>query len=132
MTTPFTVAFCAQKFRRNDILDLEGELSRRWPSYSGSNEVFWTHEWEKHGTCSAPTITSQHDYFLDVLKLHSKFNIEVRVCDCDAQIQLKTTLKGLQNRKPELLSLGAKFGWKGVGSLLHADSCIICLIWSHD
>ncbi|KAK9820454.1 hypothetical protein WJX72_010539 [[Myrmecia] bisecta] len=70
-------SFCSQtKFRRNELRELIDEMNKYWPSLTGSNEVFWTHEWEKHGTCAGPQITTQHDFFAAALHLHKTLNIE--------------------------------------------------------
>jgi hypothetical protein len=44
----------------------------------GANEEFWNHEWTRHGTCAAPVLATQHDFFAEVLDLHHDFNLEVR------------------------------------------------------
>lgn len=46
-----------------------------WPSFQGSDDAFWDHEWEKHGTCSSPVLVTRQDYMDTVLNLHTKFNI---------------------------------------------------------
>lgn len=50
-------------------------MEKDWPSLScpSSDGVrFWTHEWEKHGTCS---LLNQHKYFETSLKLKEKANL---------------------------------------------------------
>ncbi|KAL6513907.1 hypothetical protein OROHE_019363 [Orobanche hederae] len=42
------------------------------PSNSGSK--FWSHEWNKHGTCSE-SVLDQHGYFQAALKLKSKLDL---------------------------------------------------------
>ncbi|KAM3754524.1 hypothetical protein ACB098_03G172100 [Castanea mollissima] len=52
-------------------------LPKDWPSLScpSSNGFgFWSHEWEKHGTCSESQI-DQHDYFEAALNLKKKPNL---------------------------------------------------------
>ena len=52
-------------------------LQKDWPSLScpSSNGFrFWSHEWEKHGTCSESQI-DQHDYFDAALNLKKKVNL---------------------------------------------------------
>ncbi|KAJ1828746.1 hypothetical protein LPJ56_000905, partial [Coemansia sp. RSA 2599] len=57
-----------------------------WPSYAGDNNVFWSHEWSKHGTCVTtlfprcygPSYTRYRDvidYFQVVLELRKKYNL---------------------------------------------------------
>ncbi|KAJ1838314.1 hypothetical protein LPJ57_011169, partial [Coemansia sp. RSA 486] len=61
-------------------------LNTFWPSYTGDNNVFWSHEWSKHGTCVTtlfprcygPSYTRYRDvvdYFNAVLDLRKKYNI---------------------------------------------------------
>ena len=53
-------------------------LQQDWPSLScpSSNGFrFWSHEWEKHGTCSESQI-DQHDYFEAALNQKKKVNLQ--------------------------------------------------------
>ncbi|CAN1794390.1 Ribonuclease 3, partial [Linum perenne] len=55
------------------IEDLLPQLQKFWPTLScpsGDGYKFWTHEWEKHGTCSESEM-GQHEYFEAALKLES-------------------------------------------------------------
>ena len=59
------------------VSDLMSNLRREWPTLScPSNDGvhFWTHEWEKHGTCAESEL-DQHDYFEAGLKLKQKANL---------------------------------------------------------
>jgi len=47
-----------------------------WPSYTGSNDHFWKHEWEKHGTCAYPVLQDEHQYFRTVLDLHQRLDLQ--------------------------------------------------------
>lgn len=49
-----------------------------WPSMTGPNEQFWDHEWYKHGTCSVDGVGNRATYFETVLRLHEKYNLDVR------------------------------------------------------
>ncbi len=52
-------------------------MQKEWPSLScpsSDNVQFWTHEWEKHGTCSE-SVLDQHSYFETTLNLKEKSNI---------------------------------------------------------
>ncbi|KYQ89874.1 ribonuclease T2 [Tieghemostelium lacteum] len=70
-------SFCSgPTFSSSAISDLLTELDYDWPSLTGPNTDFWTHEWSKHGTCSITgPITNQHSYFQTGLSLYDKFNI---------------------------------------------------------
>lgn len=61
----------------NQISELMSNLEKNWPSLScpSSNGFrFWSHEWEKHGTCSESEL-DQKDYFEAALKLKQKVNL---------------------------------------------------------
>jgi ribonuclease T2 len=52
-------------------------MEKNWPSLScpSSNGFrFWSHEWEKHGTCAESEL-DQHEYFEKALKLKEKMNL---------------------------------------------------------
>nr|POE81509.1 ribonuclease 3 [Quercus suber] len=62
----------------NILSDLMTNLQKDWPSLScPSSNVsrFWSHEWEKHGTCSESQI-DQHDYFEAALNQKKKVNLQ--------------------------------------------------------
>lgn len=64
-------------FKPSQISDLTSNLQKNWPTLacpSGNGITFWTHEWEKHGTCSE-SVLSQHDYFETTLNLRQKANL---------------------------------------------------------
>ena len=47
------------------ISDPGSRMQTSWPSLvcpSSNNSKFWTHEWDKHSTCTEP-ILDQHGYF---------------------------------------------------------------------
>lgn len=59
------------------ISDLKSSLEKNWPTLacpSGDGYKFWTHEWEKHGTCAESEL-DQHGYFEAALKLKEKANL---------------------------------------------------------
>ncbi|XP_058769210.1 ribonuclease 1-like [Vicia villosa] len=64
-------------FDQSQISDLKTSLLKNWPTLacpSGNGIQFWTHEWEKHGTCSESRL-KQHDYFETTLNLKQKSNL---------------------------------------------------------
>ncbi|KAJ4980509.1 hypothetical protein NE237_031346 [Protea cynaroides] len=61
-------------FDPTQIADLESSLQVSWPSLScpsSDDTSFWTHEWDKHGTCSE-TILDEHAYFSAALDLKNQ------------------------------------------------------------
>ncbi|OAY50023.1 ribonuclease 3 [Manihot esculenta] len=64
-------------FDKSQISDLKSSLEKNWPTLacpSGDGYKFWTHEWEKHGTCAESEL-DQHGYFEAALKLKEKANL---------------------------------------------------------
>ncbi|XP_047964233.1 extracellular ribonuclease LE-like [Salvia hispanica] len=64
-------------YDESKISDLISRMQQDWatlacPSNSGS--TFWSHEWDKHGTCSESNL-DQHGYFKAALNLKSKFDL---------------------------------------------------------
>ncbi|KAK9034261.1 hypothetical protein V6N11_050434 [Hibiscus sabdariffa] len=59
------------------ISDLISSMRRNWPTLacpSGSGETFWSHEWEKHETCSE-SVFDHHNYFKTTLGLKQQTNL---------------------------------------------------------
>jgi len=59
------------------ISHLISSMEKNWPSLScpSSNGMrFWSHEWEKHGTCAQSEL-DQSEYFEATLKLKQKVNL---------------------------------------------------------
>ncbi|KXN71522.1 ribonuclease T2 [Conidiobolus coronatus NRRL 28638] len=64
---------------------LESKMNTYWPSYKGNNPDFWSHEWNKHGTCVSTldpncyaNYTPQQevrDYFNKVLELRDQYDL---------------------------------------------------------
>ncbi|KAG6713054.1 hypothetical protein I3842_05G131100 [Carya illinoinensis] len=64
-------------FDKSQLSELMSSLQKNWPSLScpSSNGFrFWSHEWEKHGTCSESEL-DQIEYFEAALKLKEKVNL---------------------------------------------------------
>ncbi|ORX85443.1 ribonuclease T2 [Basidiobolus meristosporus CBS 931.73] len=62
------------------------QMNTYWVSYNGDNGAFWTHEWDKHGTCVttlAPQCFGKNyrkyqemmDYFGTVLELRQQYDV---------------------------------------------------------
>ncbi|XP_019165812.1 PREDICTED: ribonuclease 1-like [Ipomoea nil] len=64
-------------FDESKVSDLISRMQEDWPTLacpSGDGIEFWTHEWEKHGTCSE-SVLEQHAYFQTTLDLKKKTNL---------------------------------------------------------
>ncbi|XP_050237200.1 ribonuclease 1 [Mercurialis annua] len=64
-------------FDRTKITDLASSMQKNWPTLacpSGDGMTFWSHEWDKHGTCSE-SILDQHGYFKTTLDLKKQVNL---------------------------------------------------------
>ncbi|GAB4840018.1 hypothetical protein Ancab_020727 [Ancistrocladus abbreviatus] len=77
-------------FDPSQISDLISTMETEWPSLScpSSDGIsFWTHEWNKHGTCSE-SMLNEHAYFQAALNLKSQSGL----------------LQALQNQGKKLIS----------------------------
>ncbi|KAJ3036501.1 ribonuclease T2-like [Rhizophlyctis rosea] len=63
---------------------LYSNMNTYWVSYTGDNNAFWSHEWQKHGTCWSPASAScvsgygadVDKYFQDGLNLRSQYDVK--------------------------------------------------------
>lgn len=72
-------------FNPSEISDLSGRMRKSWPSLAcpSSNGLgFWTHEWEKHGTCSE-SVLDQRAYFQAALDLKKQADLLKFLTDAD-------------------------------------------------
>lgn len=58
------------------ISSLMPDMQKYWPSYQQSDDTFWAHEYEKHGTCasSITRLSTQFDFFETTLQLTKQYN----------------------------------------------------------
>eukprot|EP00696_Hemimastix_kukwesjijk_P018022 gnl/Hemi2/6806_TR2318_c0_g1_i1.p1 gnl/Hemi2/6806_TR2318_c0_g1~~gnl/Hemi2/6806_TR2318_c0_g1_i1.p1 ORF type:complete len:294 (-),score=110.95 gnl/Hemi2/6806_TR2318_c0_g1_i1:281-1162(-) len=65
-------------FSENQVSDLLPEMGVHWPSIMGAmdGDDFWSHEWQRHGTCATSVFPTQHDFFSNTLALRDKYDIE--------------------------------------------------------
>lgn len=67
------------KFQPGPIAPILSELVEHWPNLHTDDTFygFWTHEWDKHGTCaqSLPALQGELNFFNMGITLNKKFNI---------------------------------------------------------
>ncbi|KAH7846527.1 hypothetical protein Vadar_014967 [Vaccinium darrowii] len=64
-------------FDKSEVSDLISSLQTSWPTLacpSSDGSSFWSHEWDKHGTCSE-SIFDQHGYFKLALNLKAQVDL---------------------------------------------------------
>ncbi|KAF3431469.1 hypothetical protein FNV43_RR26200 [Rhamnella rubrinervis] len=67
----------SKPFDQSQISDLTSSMQKNWPTLacpSGNGIKFWSHEWDKHGTCSE-SVLDQHGYFQAALSLKKQVNL---------------------------------------------------------
>ncbi len=71
--------WCHPKIPLNisEIEYLLPEMEMWWKTFESqsSNQHFWSHEWEKHGTCSLNVFPTQFDYFFHALVLRELYDL---------------------------------------------------------
>ncbi|KAL5196491.1 hypothetical protein ABZP36_000003 [Zizania latifolia] len=73
------------------ISDLIGDMQQSWATLSCKNNenfAFWTHEWDKHGSCSN---FDQHTYFQLALQYQARFNLTAILADAGIVPSNETT-----------------------------------------
>merc|ERR1711865_1208862 len=45
----------SEQFDSSKVSSIATDMNAHWPSYTGNNNQFWSHEWGKHGTCCDKT-----------------------------------------------------------------------------
>ncbi|CAL1370873.1 unnamed protein product [Linum trigynum] len=61
-------------FDQSKVSNLISTMQKDWPTLacpSGNGVTFWSHEWDKHGTCSEDVL-DQHSYFSRALSLKNQ------------------------------------------------------------
>lgn len=58
-------------YDKDAIASIRSKMEEVWPSCFGhSDDEFWAHEWEKHGTCSG---MSEEEFFKKALDLYDQY-----------------------------------------------------------
>ena len=63
------------KFDPNAVAPILPELEKFWPSLNGPSPTFWSHEFEKHGTCATDVYPTELGYMNGTLSLRAKFDV---------------------------------------------------------
>ncbi|KAL6859406.1 hypothetical protein ACP4OV_017665 [Aristida adscensionis] len=67
----------SDEFDPTKVKDLMGSLRAKWPTLacpSNDGLTFWSHEWDKHGTC-ASNVFDEHGYFQAALRLRDQLGV---------------------------------------------------------
>ncbi len=66
----------SQPFNATAIADLKYILKYIWYDYNNQDpDLFWKHEWDKHGTCCEDIFHDERGYFIQAIIWHSKYQI---------------------------------------------------------
>merc|ERR1711988_162666 len=82
-----------------------------WPSFGHPNESFWSHEFQKHGTCSN---MDELDYFKAALKLRDDADVMAKLKSAgitpsnEKGYELDTLSSALKNGTGHLVAIGCK------------------------
>jgi hypothetical protein len=97
------------------IIDLLPEMKVDWlscPEKGGDNEGFWSHEWQKHGTCSG---LSEHDFFAAALALRAQYAPKCTQDPCRLECDGPTgPCAGIKNASAAVASRGTNSTIKSV------------------
>jgi ribonuclease T2 len=64
-----------QQFDPAAIAPLVPEMDVVWPSLTGPNPTFWSHEFTKHGTCAEDVLPTEFDFFNRTLAIRRAHDI---------------------------------------------------------
>lgn len=82
------------KFNITLLDPIRQDLDKYWPSMTGHNPVhFWTHEWQKHGSCAMAVspVNGILNYFNSTLNLLREYNVTNILLDADIVPSLNRT-----------------------------------------
>ncbi|XP_073225753.1 ribonuclease S-6-like [Cicer arietinum] len=79
-----TSSYCSQTKLNNTLIvgNLRTRLIAEWPNLNGGDFKFWSHEWEKHGTCSsmAQNPLGYLSLALTIKKKRNSYLLEIILC----------------------------------------------------
>ena len=106
-----------EKFNVEFVSDIVEDLDVCWPSTTSTNEEFWSHEYEKHGTCTG---FGQKLYFKKTLKLFDSLvlNLELSPGSYNSS--------GLLTRFRYLLGKTPMLGCKNYNNEQHLSEIGVC------
>jgi ribonuclease T2 len=62
-------------FDPSQVAPIASDLNKYWISLNGPSETFWSHEFEKHGTCAADVLPTELGYMNATLGLRAQYDI---------------------------------------------------------
>ncbi|XP_071503996.1 ribonuclease T2-like [Diadema antillarum] len=65
-------------FANSDLASMNADLTKKWPSYTGSHADFWMHEYKRHGTCATDVAATNTavKYFNKTLELYGQHDLK--------------------------------------------------------
>jgi len=112
------------------VRDLLGDMDRNWGTLScksNDSTPFWSHEWEKHGTCSN---MDQHTYFAAALQFKARFNLTRILLDAgitpsdEKTYFLSSILDAITEATGSKPSIGCNKGVAGEMQLFEVYQCV--------
>jgi len=67
-------------FDPSQVSTLVPQLNLYWTNYlTGTGNSFWSHEWDKHGTCAMvlPPLNSEYNFFANTLKIRGNYHFHL-------------------------------------------------------
>ena len=89
---------CTQHRFQADILKpIESDLKKHWKTLKAhsSNEKFWSHEYQKHGTCAieSPLLKDELSYFNNTLNVFKTLDIQEWLSDAGIKISSRKSYR---------------------------------------
>lgn len=73
---------------RSDLLE---DMQKYWKDYKGDDASFWSHEWNKHGTCVSTLETHCYEDYVPQEEVVDYFDVAVEVFKSRPSYDVRTT-----------------------------------------
>jgi len=115
----------SQPFSPSAISSLVPDLWEVWYDYTGNGYDFWSHEWDKHGTCaeSDSSMDSEFNYFQSAINLVNKYQAEAALSSAG----ITPTFDSSYDTNDVISALLKSFGVHPLLTCQHVDDVGWCL-----